>query len=432
MNYQEVIEFMFNSLPMYQRVGAAAYKANLDNTLAFDKITGSPHKKYKTIHIAGTNGKGSVSHSLASILQEAGYKTGLYTSPHLTDYRERIRVNGKKIEESFITEFINSHKNFIKNVKPSFFEMSVALAFKYFELQQVEVAVIEVGMGGRLDSTNIILPELSVITNIGLDHTQFLGNSLAEIAGEKAGIIKQNIPVVIGERQKETEEVFLKKAKKKNSKISFASDNYACKILNSNLKYSNFEVEKKTSDKSYTLNFNLSGKYQEKNLATILETVDNLRNQGFCISDENLKQGLENLIKNTGFHGRWETLSTEPLTICDTGHNKDGLSYTIEQLLSLEFKKLRFVLGFVNDKNVDEVLKLFPKNAEYYFCKAQIPRALDEKILLEKANLVSINGKSFENVSSAYHAAKKDADKNDVIFIGGSTFVVADLLQEFA
>ncbi|MBP8992315.1 MAG: bifunctional folylpolyglutamate synthase/dihydrofolate synthase [Bacteroidales bacterium] len=432
MNYQEVIEFMFNSLPMYQRVGAAAYKANLDNTLAFDKITGSPHKKYKTIHIAGTNGKGSVSHSLASILQEAGYKTGLYTSPHLTDYRERIRVNGKKIEESFITEFINSHKNFIKNVKPSFFEMSVALAFKYFELQQVEVAVIEVGMGGRLDSTNIILPELSVITNIGLDHTQFLGNSLAEIAGEKAGIIKQNIPVVIGERQKETEEVFLKKAKEKNSKISFASDNYACKILNSNLKYSSFEVEKKTSDKSYTLNFNLSGKYQEKNLATILETVDNLRNQGFCISDENVKQGLENLIKNTGFHGRWETLSTEPLTICDTGHNKDGLSYTIEQLLSLEFKKLRFVLGFVNDKNVDEVLKLFPKNAEYYFCKAQIPRALDEKILLEKANLVSINGKSFENVSSAYHAAKKDADKNDVIFIGGSTFVVADLLQEFA
>ncbi|MDY0315892.1 MAG: Mur ligase family protein, partial [Bacteroidales bacterium] len=381
MNYQEVIEFMFNSLPMYQRVGAAAYKANLDNTLAFDKITGSPHKKYKTIHIAGTNGKGSVSHSLASILQEAGYKTGLYTSPHLTDYRERIRVNGKKIEESFITEFINSHKNFIKNVKPSFFEMSVALAFKYFELQQVEVAVIEVGMGGRLDSTNIILPELSVITNIGLDHTQFLGNSLAEIAGEKAGIIKQNIPVVIGERQKETEEVFLKKAKEKNSKISFASDNYACKILNSNLKYSNFEVEKKTSDKSYTLNFNLSGKYQEKNLATILETVDNLRNQGFCISDENLKQGLENLIKNTGFHGRWETLNAEPLTICDTGHNKDGLSYTIEQLLSLEFKKLRFVLGFVNDKNVDEVLKLFPKNAEYYFCKAQIPRALDEKIL---------------------------------------------------
>lgn len=432
MNYQEVIEFMFNSLPMYQRVGAAAYKANLDNTLAFDKITGSPHKKYKTIHIAGTNGKGSVSHSLASILQEAGYKTGLYTSPHLTDYRERIRVNGKKIEESFITEFINSHKNFIKNVKPSFFEMSVALAFKYFELQQVEVAVIEVGMGGRLDSTNIILPELSVITNIGLDHTQFLGNSLAEIAGEKAGIIKQNIPVVIGERQKETEEVFLKKAKEKNSKISFASDNYACKILNSNLKYSNFEVEKKTSDKSYTLNFNLSGKYQEKNLATILETVDNLRNQGFCISDENLKQGLENLIKNTGFHGRWETLNAEPLTICDTGHNKDGLSYTIEQLLSLEFKKLRFVLGFVNDKNVDEVLKLFPKNAEYYFCKAQIPRALDEKILLEKANLVSMNGKSFENVSSAYHAAKKDADKNDVIFIGGSTFVVADLLQEFA
>lgn len=432
MNYQEVIEFMFNSLPMYQRVGAAAYKANLDNTLAFDKITGSPHKKYKTIHIAGTNGKGSVSHSLASILQEAGYKTGLYTSPHLTDYRERIRVNGKKIEESFITEFINSHKNFIKNVKPSFFEMSVALAFKYFELQQVEVAVIEVGMGGRLDSTNIILPELSVITNIGLDHTQFLGNSLAEIAGEKAGIIKQNIPVVIGERQKETEEVFLKKAKEKNSKISFASDNYACKILNSNLKYSSFEVEKKTSDKSYTLNFNLSGKYQEKNLATILETVDNLRNQGFCISDENVKQGLENLIKNTGFHGRWETLSTEPLTICDTGHNKEGLSYTIEQLLSLEFKKLRFVLGFVNDKNVDEVLKLFPKNAEYYFCKAQIPRALDEKILLEKANLVSINGKSFENVSSAYHAAKKDADKNDVIFIGGSTFVVADLLQEFA
>lgn len=432
MNYQEVIEFMFNSLPMYQRVGAAAYKANLDNTLAFDKITGSPHKKYKTIHIAGTNGKGSVSHSLASILQEAGYKTGLYTSPHLTDYRERIRVNGKKIEKSFITEFINSHKNFIKNVKPSFFEMSVALAFKYFELQQVEVAVIEVGMGGRLDSTNIILPELSVITNIGLDHTQFLGNSLAEIAGEKAGIIKQNIPVVIGERQKETEEVFLKKAKKKNSKISFASDNYACKILNSNLKYSNFEVEKKTSDKSYTLNFNLSGKYQEKNLATILETVDNLRNQGFCISDKNLKQGLENLIKNTGFHGRWETLNAEPLTICDTGHNKEGLSYTIEQLSSLEFKKLRFVLGFVNDKNVDEVLKLFPKNAEYYFCKAQIPRALDEKILLEKANLVSINGKSFENVSSAYHAAKKDADKNDVIFIGGSTFVVADLLQEFA
>lgn len=432
MNYEHVIEFMFKSLPIYQRVGAAAYKANLNNTLLLDDAFGQPHKKFKTIHVAGTNGKGSVSHSLASILQEAGYKTGLYTSPHLVDYRERIKVNGKIIDKNFVSDFINSNIKLIKEITPSFFEMSVALAFKYFETKKIDIAVVEVGMGGRLDSTNIINPQLSIITNIGLDHPQFLGNTLAQIAHEKAGIIKKETPVVIGEEHEETKPVFINKAKELKSNLSFASKNFSCKIIEQDFEFSKnfskYKVENKIDMTSFYLNFALSGKYQEKNLATILETVEQLKKLGLHITNENVKQGLLKVVKNTGLRGRWEIVNSKPLVICDTGHNKEGLSFTIPQLLSYKYNKLKIIVGFVNDKTIDEILKLFPKNADYYFTKAQIPRALDEKLLSEKAKLHGLNGKIVENVALAYQLALKESIENDLIFVGGSTFVVGDLL----
>ncbi len=428
MNYEQVLEFMFNSLPMYQRIGQAAYKANLDNTQALDKHFDYPHKKFKTIHIAGTNGKGSVSHSLASVLQEAGYKTGLYTSPHLVDYRERIRVNGEMISKEFITEFINLNSSILTQLKPSFFEMSVALAFDYFRFCEVDIAVIEVGMGGRLDSTNIITPEISIITNIGLDHTQFLGNTLEKIAIEKAGIIKPGIPIIIGETQIETKQVFSKKAKESNSEITFSDESYMVQLKESGFITSKYKVNHLNTDS--VIEFGLNGSYQKKNLSTILTSLEKLRNKGFTITNENINCGLANVQKNTGLRGRWEVINKNPLCICDTGHNKEGLNYVISQLTSQKYETLHIVLGFVNDKNVSEVLGLFPKEAKYYFTQASIPRALAVEQLQNEAKKHDILGNIYKNVISAYEDALKNAGKNDVIFVGGSTFVVGDLIKD--
>ncbi|MBQ4476850.1 MAG: bifunctional folylpolyglutamate synthase/dihydrofolate synthase, partial [Bacteroidales bacterium] len=397
MNYQEAIDFMFSSLPMYQRVGKAAYKANLDNTLDLDEYFGHPHKSFKTIHVAGTNGKGSVSHSLAAILQSAGYKTGLYTSPHLVDYRERIRINGEMISKDYVCDFINDNQEIIGKLKPSFFEMSVALAFKYFADMKVDVAVIEVGMGGRLDSTNIITPELSVITNISFDHTQFLGNTLPLIAGEKAGIIKPGIPVVIGQTQAETKDVFLAKAKEQNSPITFADKEIKVEKTKvaDNHKYAEYLI-----NNAETIKFDLFGEYQTKNLATILEAAKQLKNRGFAIDDKNVDEALQNVKGLTGLHGRWEILSESPLTICDTGHNIDGLSYVTAQLKAIKSRKLHIVLGFVNDKDVEHVMPLFPKDAQYYFTQAEIPRAMPAEQVKAYGEKFGLTGEIYENVPS--------------------------------
>jgi len=427
MNYDQILEFMFNSLPMYQRIGQAAYKANLDNTLALDQYCGFPHKSFKTIHVAGTNGKGSVSHSLASILQKAGYKTGLYTSPHLVDYRERIRVNGEMISKDFVTDFINAKSNFISELKPSFFEMSVALAFDYFRFCNIDVAVVEVGLGGRLDSTNIISPELSIITNIGYDHTQFLGDSLEKIASEKAGIIKPKTPVVIGETQHETKPIFLKAAQSQNSDIYFADSEISVRLLNIDKNIGNYLVTNKGANKE--LKFDLFGLYQEKNLSTIIKSVEVLNSIGFNISESAFLEGLNNVKNNTGLRGRWEILNQQPLTICDTGHNKEGLTYIIKQLQQQKFKKLHMIIGFVNDKNVSSVLELFPKDAQYYFTQASVPRAMPSTDVKKEAENHGLLGQEFDDVISAFNSANINASSNDLIFIGGSTFVVGDLLS---
>jgi len=423
MNYEEVLDFIYNSLPMYQRVGKAAYKANLDNTISLDNHFGNPHLKFKSIHVAGTNGKGSVSHSIASILQEAGFKTGLYTSPHLIDYRERIRINGEMISKDFVCDFINSNKDIIKELTPSFFEMSVAMAFDYFEKEDIDVAVIEVGLGGRLDSTNIINPDLSIITNIGLDHTQFLGNTIEIITVEKAGIIKSNTPVIIGETQEKTKQIFIDKAKENNSEIRFADNIY--KVLKANNNRYTIKLETGIQE----IEFDLLGKYQQSNLPTILASSDKLVELGYNISKENIKDGLKSVVSNTHLRGRWEILKKEPFVVCDTGHNAEGLIHTIEQIKSHSNSKLHIVLGFVNDKNVEDVLSLFPKNAEYYFTQASVPRAMDKDLLFEIAQKLEFKGSSYRDVLTAYNEALKNAGNYDLIFIGGSTFVVGDLLN---
>jgi dihydrofolate synthase/folylpolyglutamate synthase len=405
MNYQETINWMFNQLPMYQLQGASAYKKDLTNTHLLIDHLDKPQEKIKCIHVAGTNGKGSTSHMLASILQEAGYKVGLYTSPHLKDFRERIKINGVDISEEFVTDFINEHKSFFESNDMSFFEMTVGLAFDYFAKEKVDIAIIEVGMGGRLDATNIITPLVSVITNIGLDHIQFLGNTLESVAFEKAGIIKPNIPVVIGEYTPETKPVFLAKAKECNSEIYFASD---------------LITETYPSD--------LIGDYQIHNKKTVLQTIVILNTQKeFKITPENIKSGLLQVVKNTGLQGRWQQLGEFPKVICDTAHNKNGLEIVINQIQKEKFEKLHIVLGVVNDKDLDEVLPLFPKNAIYYFCKPNIPRGLDATILQEKAKQFDLKGDTYCSVTDAYIHSKKNATRNDFIFIGGSTFVVAEL-----
>jgi dihydrofolate synthase/folylpolyglutamate synthase len=406
MNYSETLNWLFNQLPMYQLQGASAYKKDLTNVHILMDYLGHPEKKLQCIHVAGTNGKGSSSHMLASVLQEAGYKVGLYTSPHLKDFRERIKINGVMIPEDFVCDFVNQHQSFFEANDMSFFEMSVGLAFDYFAKEKIDIAVIEVGMGGRLDATNIILPLVSVITNIGLDHTQFLGNTLAAIASEKSGIIKSNIPVVIGEFTTETQPVFLAKAKENKSDLYFASELITTEYLS-----------------------DLIGDYQVNNKKTVIQTLAVLNQQTvFKTTESHWKSGLSQVVKNTGLQGRWQQLSELPKTICDTAHNTHGLTIVLNQIQKETFDQLHFVLGVVNDKDLDEVLPLFPKNAEYYFCKPNIPRGLEATILAQKAAQFGLNGKIYNSVSAAYAKAKQNAQPTDFIYVGGSTFVVAEIL----
>ncbi|WP_445456927.1 bifunctional folylpolyglutamate synthase/dihydrofolate synthase [Flavobacterium sp. HNIBRBA15423] len=404
MTYKETTSWLFNQLPMFQQQGAIAYKKDLSNTILLVNHLGNPETKFKSVHIAGTNGKGSCSSLLASVLQEAGYKVGLYTSPHLKDYRERIRINGKKISKSFVIDFVANNKFFFEENKLSFFEMTVGLAFDYFAKMEVDIAIIEVGMGGRLDSTNIITPLVSLITNIGFDHTQFLGNTLEAIAFEKAGIIKNMIPVVVSEYLAETKPVFLEKALNENASIYFAQDkdfpDFASALL---------------------------GDYQKVNKKGVLQTLEVLKNY-FKISSQAIKKGFINVVDNTGLLGRWQVLGTYPKTVCDTAHNSQGLAIVLNQIKKEKFEVLHIVLGVVSDKDLDSILPLFPKNAKYYFCKPNIDRGLDATILKQKASDFGLEGLVFNSVSMAYNEAKKNARANDFIYIGGSTFVVAEIV----
>jgi dihydrofolate synthase/folylpolyglutamate synthase len=405
MNYQETLDWMFSQLPMYQNLGKTAFKKDLTNSLLLSEHLNFPEKKFTSIHVAGTNGKGSTSHMLASILQEAGYKVGLYTSPHLKDFRERIKINGQPISEDEVVDFISTNTSFFDKNKLSFFEMTVGLAFESFAIHKVDIAIVEVGLGGRLDSTNIITPVLSVITNIGLDHTQMLGNTLPEIAFEKAGIIKKNTPVVIGEFQEEVHSVFYQKAIETRSDLFLAEQNVTDEYLS-----------------------DLKGFYQSKNSKTAVRSIKVIQDLGFSVSEFQIKKGLLNVVKNTGLLGRWQILNTSPLTICDTAHNKEGLNYVIKQLLEQEYNSLHIVLGVVNDKDLAEILPLFPKEATYYFCRPSIPRGLDAVDLMKVCSEYDLVGISYSSVKEAYIDAEKNVSTNDLIFIGGSTFVVAEVL----
>lgn len=428
MTYQQTLDFLYSKLPMFTRVGAVALKKDLHNTLALCTALGNPQHKFKSIHIAGTNGKGSTSHMLAAVLQKAGYKTGLYTSPHLKDFRERIRVNGKMVSQSFVINFVKEQANIIENIEPSFFEVTVAMAFDYFAKEKVDVAIIEVGLGGRLDSTNIIRPELSVITNISLDHTNILGDTLPEIAVEKAGIIKQNIPVVIGERQAETENVFIQKANQEHSEITFASDHLHLANLHQEdaLLIMDLYQGKKSIYKNLALD--LTGSYQKKNILTVIQSIIKLKEKGYSIPDQAIYSALNRVKELTGLQGRWQTLSSNPLIICDTGHNKAGLTEVIQNISNTNFENLHVVIGMVKDKDIDGVLAILPKNATYYFCQPDLERALPANDLAEKASHFMLKGKIFNNVKAALESAKKMANSNDLIFVGGSTFVVAEIL----
>ncbi|MGA1978706.1 MAG: folylpolyglutamate synthase/dihydrofolate synthase family protein [Bacteroidales bacterium] len=429
MTYKGTIDFLYSRLPAYHRIGKAAYKNNLDNTLALDEYFGHPHVKYKTVHVAGTNGKGSVSHMIASILQEAGYRTGLYTSPHLKDFRERIRINGKMIPRKNVMEFVLKNKGIISSLEPSFFELTVAMAFDYFARASVDVAVIEVGLGGRLDSTNIIDPVLSIITNIGHDHMDLLGDTIQKIAFEKAGIIKDNTAVIIGETQDDTAEVFNKKAAQTGSAVFFADSNFGCRLE----KPSGFKSGRKylikdfSDEKEITGMIPLGGDYQEKNLKTVFQAAKVL-NGVFNISDEDITRGIGRTVTNTHLMGRWQILGTRPLVICDTGHNREGLEYVVRQISIMPAARLRMVMGFVADKDLSLVIPLLPKDAEYYFTRASIPRALDEKKLQSLASEAGLHGNSFPSVKEAIDAAMSDASGDDLVFIGGSTYIVAEAL----
>ncbi len=405
MDYSRTLDWMFAQLPMYQRQGASAYKIDLSNTLQLAEHLGNPHKKIKTIHVAGTNGKGSTSHMLAAILQEAGYRVGLYTSPHLKDFRERIRINGAVITEAYVVDFIAQHRAFFDQHACSFFEMTVGMAFQYFADQQVDIAVIEVGLGGRLDSTNIIRPEVSVITNIGMDHTQFLGTTFAAIAAEKAGIIKQHVPVVIGRTIPETKAVFEEKAAEQSSPVFYAAD----------LITSVFKTD-------------LLGQYQQENIKTAVQTIHVLQGQGWEISEEAVEVGLQHVVHHTGLLGRWQVLQTHPKVVCDTAHNEDGLASVMQQVRSETHQQLHIVLGVVADKDLDTILPLFPIEAVYYFCAPTIKRALAKDTLQAAAANHHLKGSVYNSVKEAYTDALANANAEDLIYIGGSTFVVAEII----
>jgi len=403
MNYQETLDFLFQALPMYQRMGKAAFKKDLSNTIALCEHLGNPQDRFKSIHIAGTNGKGSSSHMLAAILQQSGYKVGLYTSPHLKSFTERIRINGEEISEMSVVDFVEKNMVAITSIKPSFFEMTVAMAFDHFAQQEVDIAVIEVGLGGRLDSTNVITPELSLITNIGYDHMEMLGNTLSEIAREKAGIIKAKVPVVISESNSEVNPVFEAIAKEKEAMLYYADA---------------------INEIPYT---DLMGSYQSKNIRGVLKAIEILRYQGWSISDDAVIKGLSNVTAFTGLKGRWHTINNDPLTICDTGHNKEAFQLIIDQLNELNYAKLYLILGFVNDKKVDDLLRMIPNESVITFCQSSVPRAMSLDVIKEKASHLNIEALYIKDVNEAISTVRKMAGEDDVIFVGGSTFVVAEI-----
>jgi len=435
MSYQDTIDYLYSRLPLFSRIGPAAIKADLHNTIAICDFLGNPQNKFKTIHIAGTNGKGSTSHMLASILQEAGYKTGLYTSPHLYDFRERIKVNGIMCSETFVTSFTNKMKPFIEKVEPSFFEITVGMAFEYFADENVDIAIIETGLGGRLDSTNIINPILSIISNIGMDHMALLGNTLPEIAYEKAGIIKQATPVVISEVIPETKNIFEQKANSLNAPIYYAEEYIQFKSFQNNWQTSLFEfnqslihlLDAPLFPKSFTVECDLPGKYQYKNLKGVLVAMQILATMGWQLSASKILKGLLHVGKNTGLMGRWECIQTTPRIILDVAHNEHGIKALLEQLESLHYAQLHIITGMVKDKDVNAVLNLLPKKAKYYFTQSHIPRALPVSELAAKGNAFDLNGSQFENVNIALQSANKNATANDLILVIGSVFLVAEV-----
>ena len=429
--YSRTLDYLFNHFPMFHSIGADAYKNNLNNSITLSNIMGKPEQKFRSIHIAGTNGKGSVANMLSSVLQEAGYKTGLFTSPHLKDFRERIRINGEMIPKEFVTEFVATHKKIFDTIHPSFFEMTFALAMQYFADQNVDIAVIETGMGGRIDSTNIVNPVMSIITNISLDHTQFLGNTLQEIAMEKAGIIKKGVPVLIGKSQPKTDTVFKNAAKSLNTDVQYADKIYKIDDLWSWSERpfgSVFTMNKYAVTKFKNMYCPLSGGYQRENLQTAFAAVDILNEQGITISKDALTDGIANVIKNTDFKGRWQVRSRRPLTIFDTAHNEAGIKQIALQISELQFAKLHFVLGMLGDKDISKILCLLPKKATYFFCKPKLPRGLDQKVLAEQAREFGLEGTAYPSVHIAYSHARKAASKEDLIFVGGSSFVVAEVV----
>jgi dihydrofolate synthase/folylpolyglutamate synthase len=431
MTYQETLEYLYTQLPMFTRVGASAFKKDLTNTIALCEKLDNPQHKFKSIHIGGTNGKGSTSHMLAAVLQTAGYKTGLYTSPHLKDFRERIRINGQMISEQEVVNFVAQHQTDFEEIEPSFFEMTVGMAFDAFARHEVDIAIIEVGLGGRLDSTNIIIPLLSIITNIGWDHMNLLGNTLIEIAGEKAGIIKPDVPVIIGEYQPEVAQVFLDKAKKEKADLIFASDKWSIDVQEPDSNDLLPIVATHTSNdvpQTLLLQLDLTGTYQLKNVKTVLSALEELRRQEFSISDDQVTQALAQVKTLTGLQGRWQTLSNHPLTICDTGHNPDGIAEVLKNIAAIKYEHLHFVIGMVNDKDITKVLSMLPENATYYFCKPDIPRGLEAEVLQQQAAAINLHGQAYPTVRAALKAAQQQAGPNDLVFAGGSTFVVAEIV----
>nr|WP_294794777.1 folylpolyglutamate synthase/dihydrofolate synthase family protein [uncultured Mucilaginibacter sp.] len=427
MDYQQTINYLYTRLPMFSRTGAAAITKDLSNTIALCNLLNHPENKFKSVHIAGTNGKGSTSHMLAAILQVAGYKTGLYTSPHLKDFRERVRINGEMISKQAVVDFVARYQQDIERLNLSFFEMTVGLAFDHFAEEHVDIAIIETGLGGRLDSTNVITPLLSVITNIGWDHTDLLGNTLPLIAAEKAGIIKPNIPAIIGERQDEVADVFTKKASDVGAPIRFAADEWEVKSARVDQQLS-VMASNNSKTRAYPLLLDLTGSYQLKNVKTVLSAIDELRLLGFNITDEHVKDALNQVKTLTGLHGRWEVLTQSPLTICDTGHNPDGIQEVLKNIAATPHKQLHFVIGMVSDKDSSKVLSLLPKTATYYFCRPDIPRGLDAGDLRDKARGFNLQGDSHLSVKEALAAAQKNAAPADLVFVGGSTFVVAEII----
>jgi dihydrofolate synthase / folylpolyglutamate synthase len=428
MSYRETLDYLYSQLPMFHRTGPAAYKADLVNTIRICSILDNHQDKFTSVHIAGTNGKGSTSHMLAAILQSAGYKTGLYTSPHLKDFRERVKINGEMIPETRVTEFVEKHRQHFDTIKPSFFEWTVGLAFDFFATEKVDIAIIETGLGGRLDSTNIIRPTLSVVTNIGYDHVSLLGDTLEKIAAEKAGIIKEGAPAVIGESRKETDPVFRKRAEEVHTSVFFAdklfkaeNPRWANDLLRVDIKSGGFTLYR-------DLELDLTGIYQLKNILTVLQSVEELKRNRIPVKEPAIREGLRNVKKLTGLMGRWQIISKSPLTICDTGHNPEGIREVLKQIAQTPHKVLRFVIGMVSDKDINAVLTLLPPSAVYYFCRADIPRALPAEELKENAAAFGLAGRSFPSVKEAVKAAREDAGSEDLVFIGGSTFVVGEAL----